>query len=95
MRGAPTIASEFLRNELDLEREYLNRLKEVKFLSKENLNWTQTIKGDVTNNDYPADQFYNDLEGIFNRLKFLRNLTIAECPISDILPDVKHGFNKL
>lgn len=94
MRGAPTIASEFLRNELDLEREYLNRLKEVKFLSKENLNWTQTIKGDVTNNDYPADQFYNDLEGIFNRLKFIRNLTIAECPISDILPDVKHGFNK-
>ena len=52
MRGAPTIASKFLRQELNLERDYLDKIDEVKFVSKENLNWTQTIKGDVSNNDY-------------------------------------------
>ena len=61
MRGAPTIASKFLRNELNLERDYLDTMEKVKFLSKENLNWTQTIKGDISNDDYPAAQFYNDL----------------------------------
>ncbi|PEQ95236.1 recombinase RecQ [Bacillus sp. AFS006103] len=96
MRGAPTIASSFLRNELGLERNYLDQsvIKEVKFISKENLSWTKTIKGDVSNNDYPAAQFYNDLEQIFNRLKYLRNLAIAECPVSEILPDVTNAFNK-
>ena len=94
MRGNPTIASKFLRNELSLERNYLDQMDEVKFISKENLNWTKTIKGDISNNDYPADQFYNDLEHIFNRLKFLRNMFIAEWPISDIIPEVKHAFNK-
>ncbi|WP_017754968.1 RecQ family ATP-dependent DNA helicase [Calidifontibacillus oryziterrae] len=94
MRGSPTIASNFLRKELNLERDYLEDLMEVKFISNENLNWTRTIKGDVTRNDYPANQFYDDLEQIFDRLKFLRNLTLAECPISQILPDVTLAFNK-
>ena len=45
MRGSPTIASTYLRNELGLERDYLSNLKEVKFLSNENLIWIKTIKG--------------------------------------------------
>ncbi|MDR6121343.1 ATP-dependent DNA helicase RecQ [Bacillus sp. SLBN-46] len=95
MRGAPTIASTYLRKELGInDRNYINQLKEIKFISGENLFWTRTIKGDVSNNDYPANQFYDDLEHIFNRLNFLRNLMIAECPISDILPDITHAFNK-
>ncbi|MDF2789619.1 MAG: ATP-dependent helicase, RecQ family [Neobacillus sp.] len=94
MRGAPTIASKFLRNELNLERDYLDTMEKVKFLSKENLNWTQTIKGDVSHDDYPADQFYNDIGSILNTFGFIRNLTIAECPISEILPEVNQAFNK-
>lgn len=94
MRGNPTIASKFLRDELNLERDYLDNMKEIKFLSKENLSWTKTIKGDVSNDDYPAEQFYDDLEDIFNRVGFIRNLTIAEYPIANILPDVQHAFNK-
>src|SRR5690606_23416341 len=69
MRGSPTIASKYLRDELHLNRDYIENLHEVKFISKENLDWSQTIKGDINHNDYPAEQFYNDLEGIFNRLR--------------------------
>lgn len=97
MRGAPTIASEFLRSELKLDRDYLDKeekVKKVKFISKENLNWTKTIKGDVSHDDYPADQFYNDLGSILNNVGFIRNLAIAECPISEILPEVKQAFQK-
>jgi ATP-dependent DNA helicase RecQ len=93
-RGAPTIASKFLRTELNLNRDYLADMEKVKFLSKENLNWTQTIKGDVSHDDYPADQFYNDLGDILNAFGFIRNLAIAECPISEILPEVNQAFNK-
>lgn len=94
MRGSPTIASAYLRKELNLERDYLNNLEELRFLSKENLNWTQTIKGDVENDDYPADQFYNDLEHRLDSYGFIRNLIIAECPISWILPEVNQAFIK-
>ncbi|WP_137792214.1 RecQ family ATP-dependent DNA helicase [Bacillus sp. E(2018)] len=93
-RGNPTIASQFLRDELGLERNYLNSIKQVKFLSQDKLNWTQTIKGDVSNDDYPADQFYDDLDYILNRISFIRNLTVAEYPISEIIPDIKQAFNK-
>lgn len=93
-RGNPTIASKFLRTKFSLDRDYLNSMDEVKFISEENLNWTQTIKGDVSHNDYPAEQFYHDLDQIFNRLKFLKNLAIAEYPISEILPQVDQDFNK-
>ncbi|MFP7299031.1 RecQ family ATP-dependent DNA helicase [Neobacillus niacini] len=92
MRGNPTIASVFLRKKLNLDRDYLKFMKPVKFLSKENLNWAQTIKGDVQNDDYPAEQFYNDLGRILYSLGFIRNLTIAECPISDIIPEVNQAF---
>jgi len=93
MRGSPTIASKFIRDELCLNRNYLEKLSEVKFISTENLDWSRTIKGDISRNDYPAEQLYNDLEIIFNRLKFLKNLTIAEYPISNILSGVQ-VFNK-
>lgn len=53
MRGNPTIASVYLQRELGLERNYIDNLDEVKLISNENLNWTQTIKGDESNNDYP------------------------------------------
>lgn len=94
MRGVPTIASEFLRSNFGLKRNYLDEIKKVKFISKENLIWKDTIKGDVSNNDYPAAQFYDDLEQQFGRLSLLRNLMIAEYPISDILPDVRQAFDK-
>ncbi|MGJ7922927.1 RecQ family ATP-dependent DNA helicase [Neobacillus sp. LXY-4] len=93
-RGTPTIASAFLRKELGLQRDYLKQLEEVKFISNENLNWSQTIKGDDRNNDFPAEQFYNDLGTILNRVGFIRNLAIAECPITDILPDDNQAFLK-
>lgn len=93
-RGTPTIASTFLRKKLGLQRDYLKQLEEVKFLSNENLNWAQSIKGDARNNDFPAEQFYNDLGTILNRVGFIRNLTIAECPITDILPDHNQAFIK-
>lgn len=93
-RGNPTIASKFLRDALGLERDYLDSIKQVKFISQDKLNWKQTIKGDVTNDDYPAEQFYNDLDHILNRISFIRNLTVAEYPISDILPNTKQVFNK-
>lgn len=93
MRGAPTIASKFIRDEFNLERDYLDTMEKVKFLSSENLNWSQTIKGDVSHDDYPAAQFYNDLGSILNNFGFIKNLTIAECPISEIIPEVNQAFN--
>jgi ATP-dependent DNA helicase RecQ len=69
-------------------------MDEVKFLSRENLDWTKTIKGDVSHDDYPAEQFYNDLGSILNTVGFIRDLAIAECPVSEILPEVKQAFHK-
>lgn len=93
-RGTPTIASEFLRKEFRLERNYIEHLEEVKFFSRENLDWEKSIKGDDINADYPASQFYDDLKYILNRASFIRNLIQAECPISDIIPEMSQEFSK-
>ena len=92
-RGAPTIASAYIRRELGLDRNYLDTLEHTVFLTDENLNWSQTIKGDVSRDDYPADQFYDELPEILKSVGFLRNLMIAECKISDILPEVNNAFH--
>ncbi len=94
MRGAPTIASIYIREQLGLSRDYLKDMEKVAFLSDENLNWTRTIKGDVSRNDFPAHQFYNDLPEILKSVGFIRNLIIAECPIHDILPEVNGAFHR-
>ena len=94
MRGNPTIASVYLRQELGLARDYIDHLDEVKFISNENLEWTQTIKGDESNDDYPAAQFYDDLSNILKEAGFIRNLAIAECPIIDIVPEMNRAFIK-
>ena len=43
MRGNPTFASVYLQRALGLERDYIDNLDEVKFISNENLDWGQTI----------------------------------------------------
>lgn len=93
-RGTPTIASEFLRKEFRLQRNYIEHLEEVKFFSRENLDWEKSIKGDDINADYPASQFYDDLKSILNRAGFIRNLIRAECPIADIIPEMSQEFSK-
>lgn len=92
MRGNPTFASVYLQRELGLERDYIDNLDEVKFISNENLDWDQTIKGDESNDYYPAIQFYDDLNEILKDARFIRNLTIAECPIKDIVPEINNAF---
>lgn len=92
MRGNPTFASVYLQRELGLERDYIDNLDEVKFISNENLDWSQTIKGDESNDDYPAIQFYDDLNEILKDARFIRNLAIAECPIKDIVPEINNAF---
>ncbi|MEK4715753.1 RecQ family ATP-dependent DNA helicase [Sporosarcina sp. FSL K6-5500] len=92
-RGNPTIASAFIRKELQLNRNYLDKLEETVFLSNDDLNWTKTIKGDISRADYPAYEFYNDLSSILKSVGFITNLTIAECMIQDILPEVSDAFH--
>lgn len=93
-RGNPTIASEFLRNKFRLERNYLENLEQVKFFSRENLDWEKSIKGDDIKADYPAAQFYEDLKSILNRAGFIRNLIRVECPIAEIIPEMSQEFSK-
>lgn len=93
-RGNPTIASSYIRKKLLLDRNYLDTLDRVIFLSNENLSWSQTIKGDVSRADYPADDFYNDLSEILKSVGFIKNLTIAEYKVQDILPEVSGAFHE-
>ncbi|WP_342504757.1 RecQ family ATP-dependent DNA helicase [Sporosarcina sp. FSL K6-2383] len=93
-RGNPTIASSYIRKELLLNRNYLDTLAEVIFLSNEDLNWSQTIKGDISRADYPADELYSDLSEILKSVGFIKNLTIAEYKVQDILPEVSDAFHE-
>lgn len=91
-RGTPTIASEFLRKELKLERNYLKYINVLRFVPSEETDWEKTIKGDNHNADYPALEFFNDFEPLLNKVGFIRNLTIAEYPITEIITDGKAAF---
>ena len=89
VRGNPTIATPFLREKLQLERSYLDKMNDVRMIQSLPLDWSRSIRGDDANQSYPALTFYEDLRKIFNRLSFLADLFIAECPITYIIPDSK------
>ncbi|PKC52669.1 hypothetical protein RhiirA1_404806, partial [Rhizophagus irregularis] len=86
-RGNPTITTPFLREKLQIERSYLHQLDEVRIIQDMPADWSISIRGDDVNQSYPALEFYKDLRGIFKQKGFLTDLFIAECLITNIIPE--------
>ncbi|MEK5208097.1 RecQ family ATP-dependent DNA helicase [Psychrobacillus sp. FSL H8-0510] len=87
VRGNPTIATPFLRKKLHLKRSYLHEMDDVRFIQSLPTDWSRSIRGDDTNQSYPALTLYEDLRQIYKQKSFLADLFIAECPINHIIPD--------
>lgn len=87
VRGNPTIATPFLRKKLQLKRSYLQEMEDVRVIQSSLLDWSHSIRGDDENKSYPALALFEDLRKIYNEKSFLADLFIAECPITNIIPD--------
>lgn len=81
-RGSPTEPSEYLKSKLGK----LEVSDSIRFFSEYPTQWNKTIKGDSTNSDYPAADFFNKvLPEQLGEYSFVRNLIVPEASFDDIL----------
>ena len=89
-RGYPTKPTNWLIKKL--QQQYENFVWPVEnsqyplSLKHQNLDWSITIKGDDTRDQYPAQKFFNEaIETYLPQYAFIKNLIIPECKFEEIL----------
>lgn len=87
LRGCPTILSEYLQNELDLNEYYKDNdfNNSICLISNEKQEWVSTIGGNEEKQDFPAKDFYDLIPELFPEFKFIQNLIQPETLITDII----------
>jgi ATP-dependent DNA helicase RecQ len=94
-RGKPTLASLYLRNRIGLGiDDYLSENKPQCLISREPVNWRRLIRGDVSNDFYPAKYFFDKLvPKYFGQFVFLKQLMLPEVQIYEITQVYVGHFN--
>lgn len=87
LRGCPTILSEYLQNELDLNEYYKDNdfNNSICLISNEKQEWVSTIGGNEENQDFPAKDFYDLIPELFPEYPFIQNLIQPETLITEIV----------
>lgn len=85
-RGKPTLMSQFLQGIYGSTHKNDSIFKKpFVFISKQELIWEETIKGDADNNYFPAKTFLEKrIEADLADYAFIKQLIIPEIPINDI-----------
>jgi len=91
LRGCPTILSEYLQNELELNEYYRDNdfNNSICLISNEKQEWVSTIGGNEENQDFPAKDFYDLIPELFPEYPFIQNLIQPETLITDIVETEK------
>ncbi|MBN2893042.1 MAG: RecQ family ATP-dependent DNA helicase [Bacteroidales bacterium] len=84
-RGKPTLMSKFLQSKIGSIHEKEDFNTPYTLIDKELPIWHHTIKGDDTNNYYPAKTFFEQkLQNELTEYKFVTQLIRPETPINEI-----------
>lgn len=83
-RGTPTLPSKYLMEYLGAD--LMERMEDKLFLiDNEVPNWRNLIKGDETNNYFPAREFfYKIIPEYLSEFRFIQQLILPEAPINEI-----------
>lgn len=92
-RGFPTTLSKNLQKELGEIHKREDFGERLLFATKETPVWHDTIKGDKTQNYFPAKDFFERIvPNEFGEYSFVQSLIIPEIKINDIVGEENEGF---
>lgn len=92
-RGCPTIMSEYLQKNLGAIHNEEEFEDPITFISKEVPIWTDVIKGNSEQNDYPALDFFEYIiPEYIPEFKFIQQLILPEVLLSEITLDNNEKF---
>jgi len=94
LRGAPTLLSRFLQEELEIvgyfkKEDFQDKIPLISHIKQ---NWFSTIGGDVQNQYFPAKEFYNAIPTLFPKFPCIQNLVRPETPITEIIEEGASDF---